>query len=258
MAFALKYCGRLLTIILVLAGLPNAAQAQSGNDISDLTLTQFNCNGLVSVWHWLTFDATAYLNLTYKIQGTTIREIGLRPGSPGIISVSYGDIVNFPPNTLITVDIWLGTSPGLGDLDKASITFNCTTGEIIHKSSGSSRTSASGPPCMALLDGRINSVPDKDCAAPIAIYGSPLQVYVIDPASGDGHLALSLSDAEIEAVGVPQENTLLAEAINPFTGQPVRLYRLDTGEFQLNTWAEDGSAYVFVWDDAGSKYRLPG
>lgn len=93
-------------------------------------------------------------------------------------------------------------------------------------------------------DGRIN----PHAAAPVAIYLDPVRIYSVNPETSNGTLTLTLSDEEIAAAGVPGEaNKLLAEATNPFTGQPIALYRLTTGEFQLNTAYADGKPYSVKW-----------
>lgn len=111
----------------------------------------------------------------------------------------------------------------------------------------------------AISDGRINR-DAQDCAAPVAIYlsGSPtnIDVYAIDPGSGSGKLAIHLTTADVDAVGVPAENTLLISATNPKTGQLISVYRLNTGEFQLNTTYQDGKSYIVVWDANGELYHL--
>jgi hypothetical protein len=92
-----------------------------------------------------------------------------------------------------------------------------------------------GPLAQNLLDGRFNNFQDRDVAAPVAIYLNPLKVYGIDPVSSDGWLALDISDAEIEAAGVPDDAPIvLGRAFNHYTGIEIAVYRLTTGDFQLN------------------------
>ncbi len=108
----------------------------------------------------------------------------------------------------------------------------------------------------ASQDGRVNDSSNRDCAAPVAIYSGSIVVYGIDPATGDGAYVLTVGDEQIAAVGVPEVNTLLAEGVNPYTGQPIAVYRLTTGEYQLNTYYHDGKPYIVVWDDNGNFYHL--
>lgn len=115
-------------------------------------------------------------------------------------------------------------------------------------SSSSSETQVvSLPPCLNLLDGRINNKHHLDCGAPIAIYTGSIEIYSIDPATSRGHLTLRLTDDEIAAAGVPAVNTLLAAAPNPFTGRMVSVYVLTTGEIQVNTFYADGKPYTVAW-----------
>lgn len=98
-------------------------------------------------------------------------------------------------------------------------------------------------------DGRINHA-IEDRAAPAAIYceAHGIQVRRIDPATSIGidPPAINLFYEEIEAAGVPNgENLLLAE------NDGVALYRLTTGEFQvniLNANTYEYKWYIFVWD----------
>ncbi len=114
--------------------------------------------------------------------------------------------------------------------------------------------SGAGPLATNLLDGRVNDLQDRDVAAPVAIYDGSIEVYGIDPVSGDGHLDIRILDEQIEAVGVPVDApVLLAQGKNAFTGIDIYVYRLPTGEFQVNTHYADGKAYIFLWDSEGVK-----
>lgn len=101
-------------------------------------------------------------------------------------------------------------------------------------------------------DGRIN----EDCAAPVIVYLGSIDVYGVDPATSEAELDLQISDETIAEVGVPAENTLLGSGTNSATGQPISVYRLTTGEFQLNTFYADGKPYIMVWTDGGGLYYL--
>jgi len=109
----------------------------------------------------------------------------------------------------------------------------------------------------AFADSRINNFRDKDIGAPVAIYLDPFEVFAVDTSNGKGIQVVSLSDEEIEAAGVPTDaNLVLAEAVNPSTGKPIVVYRLTTGEFQLNTAYADGKAYIVLWDEDGVLVHL--
>lgn len=61
----------------------------------------------------------------------------------------------------------------------------------------------------------------------------------------NGVLAVRITPAEINAVGIPTENTLLEASANA----QVQVWRLSTGEFQVNaSTATDYLGYVFRWD----------
>lgn len=94
-------------------------------------------------------------------------------------------------------------------------------------------------------DGSLNAY---HCGRPVAIYAGSLEVWGIDPATGKGELAFELSDAQIAEVGIPDaEPALIAEGINPFTQAAIHVFRLPTGEFQLNTWYVGGKPYAVKW-----------
>lgn len=92
-------------------------------------------------------------------------------------------------------------------------------------------------------DGRLNDGPDQ-LAAPVAVYDTEqgLDVYLINPANGNGDKIFTATDAEVAAVGdTPSSNTIIDSASG------VALYRLTSGEFQINATNFDGSPYAFVW-----------
>lgn len=98
-------------------------------------------------------------------------------------------------------------------------------------------------------DGRINHA-IEDRAAPVAIYceAHGIQVRRIDPATSIGidPPAINLFYEEIEVAGVPNEKNLLLTE-----NDGVALYRLTTGEFQvniLNANTYEYKWYIFVWD----------
>jgi hypothetical protein len=47
--------------------------------------------------------------------------------------------------------------------------------------------------------------------------------------------------------GDVSENTLIAEGTNPFNGQPIRLYKLAGGGYQINSTQPNGEPYTFAW-----------
>ncbi len=92
-------------------------------------------------------------------------------------------------------------------------------------------------------DGRLNDGGDQ-LGAPVAVYDTEqgLDVYLINPANGNGDKIFTATDEEVADVGeTPAANT----AIDSANG--VTLYRLSSGEFQINATNFDGSPYAFDW-----------
>lgn len=125
-----------------------------------------------------------------------------------------------------------------------SITYECGSGEVV-------QVQPAGPTwgSCGLTDGRINADAALDCAAPVAVYlnNGGIQVYGVDPITGQGGLALSVTQKQlVSASSAADENTLLGESILP-GGQTMQLYWLASGEFSLITSYPDGKPYVIVW-----------
>ncbi|MEQ8671799.1 MAG: hypothetical protein RIC84_01160 [Aggregatilineales bacterium] len=109
--------------------------------------------------------------------------------------------------------------------------------------------------CPNLADGRINDDAARSCAAPVIIYDDPLELYGVNPATSQAILAFTITDAEIEAAGIPDKGYVtIAEGVNPATGKPIAVYRLATGEFQMNSFYPNDEGYVVVWDEEGNHY----
>ncbi len=104
-----------------------------------------------------------------------------------------------------------------------------------------------------IQDGRLNT----DLAAPVIVYKDTLRLFVPQPDNSRGVQILTISDETIAAVGIPSQATVLGSATHPYSGQSVTVYRLPSGEFQLNTAYADGKSYIFVWSaDASVRYYL--
>jgi hypothetical protein len=98
-------------------------------------------------------------------------------------------------------------------------------------------------------DDRLNQAPGDE-GEPVAIYQGSVDVYGIDPMTSQGVLDVRVTDAEIELVGIPSEtewSRLLERGENRATGMPIEVYRLATGEFQVNTYYPSGKPYIFRW-----------
>ncbi len=105
---------------------------------------------------------------------------------------------------------------------------------------------------VAASDGRINEV---DHLGGMAVYcvdenKNPDTHYTdggIQVLDQDGGEVLFVSNETIVDVDVPETNTLLGEA-DLFQG-PLSLYRLTSGEFQLNGVDEHSKPFEFVWEE---------
>lgn len=100
----------------------------------------------------------------------------------------------------------------------------------------------------SIQDGRINNLPGKDCAAPVAIYCSEdgIDVYLVNPDTGEGTLALRTSKIDLSIPPADHNQTIASNG-------NVLLSRLTTGEYQINTiYGKENKPYVFVWDQCPS------
>jgi len=89
------------------------------------------------------------------------------------------------------------------------------------------------------------------CGRPVAIFArnGGFAIYGIDINTGWGALASEITAEQIEAAGIPTDGpVVIAEGENPYNYQPFTLYRLPSGEFQLNTYYWDGKPYVVKWE----------
>lgn len=105
--------------------------------------------------------------------------------------------------------------------------------------------SDAGQPCGAVLDGRLNNRPDLDCGAPVAAYnGDTLDVFAVNPQTGDGHM---LYRVDPDGLAAGAANQVLWQGVNPYNGSPVIVSLLTTGEVQVNAFYADGKAYTIAW-----------
>jgi len=95
-------------------------------------------------------------------------------------------------------------------------------------------------------DARINNRPPRDCGAPVVVFFQGSAITVLQPSQGTTP-GLPIFSVPRDGAIPTTANQVLAEAINPYNGQPVVLSRLTTGEFQLNTFFGDGTPYIIVW-----------
>lgn len=124
-------------------------------------------------------------------------------------------------------------------------------GEVIMDASCSNPSnvpplSVEPPNIVCELPGRENAA---SCGSSVAIFrdGDSLDIYGVNPTTGDGVLTISFLLADMPTKP-PTTNQLLASGINTATGASVDLYLLTTGELQINTTNPDGSPYVYIWN----------
>jgi hypothetical protein len=99
-------------------------------------------------------------------------------------------------------------------------------------------------------DDRLNQR-DLDRGASVAVYcgSGDFHFYRINDQS-QGQLALVVTKAQIDAVGIPADHNALIASVDVPLGQ-IQVWRLTTGEFQLMAAPVHvgGEPYVFTWRD---------
>jgi hypothetical protein len=163
------------------------------------------------------------------------------------IVVGQQSSFTLPSDASMKIELWYYSDPTA----HINVTMTCTAGpDVIPPAPGEEMTA--GIPCDNVDDGRLNSSPALDCAAPVAVYWSDagLDVYSVNPDNGDGVFTVRLTQAEIDAAG--EGNVLLAEIANPYTGDVVRVYKLAGGLIQINTTYADGKEYTIQFDGEGT------
>ena len=105
-------------------------------------------------------------------------------------------------------------------------------------------------------DGRLNQIHNFGGAAVYcvnALTGRPTLDYNlggIRVADGNGQELLFISAERINEVGVPEQNTLLGETETLwFNNTPLSVYRLSSGEFQMNGFDNHAKLVEFIWND---------
>lgn len=89
-------------------------------------------------------------------------------------------------------------------------------------------------------DGRMNNI-IVDPEQTVAVYCRSNGIEIIRPVGNQPVTVLFASIQEIAAVGVPYTNTLIKSSFD------VNLYRLSSGEFQVNAPGLGGKQYIFIW-----------
>jgi hypothetical protein len=177
------------------------------------------------------------------------------------IGLTFNSVATAPPWSLVVqIDSFVGGNPQ----DRATATVSCPAGGTPYTVTPISSIDISVPSLppvvggavvpVCINDSRINRLPNVDCAAPVAVYRSDagLSIFGINPSNSRGTESLFITSAEIDEVGIPDSNTLIASGTNSATGQPIHVYRLASGEYQLNTYYADGKPYIISWDSDGN------
>lgn len=200
---------RILFVSFVLVLLPVAAPARAGAPGANLTAVCVD--GTLQIT-WSSFDPD-HVNII-EVNGTQVAT-----GVSGSVSV--------PGTGLMLVEVFWDFGEGRSLV--ASETVTCLAEQ---PENGTCQWN----------DGRVNAT---ECAPPVVPFCLPYGVYVyeIDPDTGEGTLLMMVRNEILEAIGVPEENTTLAQIGD------IILSRLSTGEFQINAPDFEGKPYTLVWDD---------
>ncbi len=259
-------CALILTVILV-QGIANAGS-------TNLNIIAFSLGGCGMVGGTTNFTVRIAYNSATNFDyvasvvsgpaglgGTSSGTVPAGSSANTPISLTFNSVATAPPwSFVVQIDSFVGGSPQ----DRATATISCPAGGNPYTVTplGSVDISVpSQPPVVVgsvapvcINDSRINGLPNVDCAAPVAVYRSDsgFSIYIINSGNSQGTQLLFISSAEIDELGIPEVNTLLEEGINSATGQPIHIYRLSSGEYQLNTFYADGKPYIISWDSNGN------
>ena len=242
-----------LVLLLVFSFLIFVLPVQAASDSIQIISASVTCGKMDGFWgaaYSMTTNYSAngdriideYINISTGGRADTYHYIGAGTTtllSPGYL---YAEIIPGLPYTVdLVMELYAATTihydNGRNIIDgpmvaRSSASFICT-----HEGPAEVITSNGFDPG----DGRIK----PDAAAPVAVYCHDygIDVYRINPDS-TGSLVFTATNAEIDAVGKsPPENTLIDYYGN------IRLYRLTTGEFQVNAGPDsEGKEYVLIWD----------
>lgn len=190
---------------------------------------------------------------TYNPDVITEIELFFTAGGSYVIPVTPSAPYVDCPAQIFSQDI----PAGFGLVDRVRITVDQTLSGNWSEIDAVELVGMDTPPAVQALvpsgfdpgDARLNQS-QGDAGQPVAIYQGSVDVYGIDPVTSQGVLEVRVTDEQIEAVGVPSADEwsrLLARGENRATGMPIEVYRLATGEFQVNTYYASGKPYIFRW-----------
>lgn len=168
----------------------------------------------------------------------------------GAVGTFYSGYLSTSGPAPVTVTATIDSTANGAVIGSSSITVTCNAVGAAPVVQTSHTYAISAP---VIQDGRLNT----DLAAPVIVYQGSIRLFVLNPNTNTGIQILTVSDARIDEVGVPSVATVLASTQHPYSGQPIKVYRLPNGEFQLNTAYRDGKPYIFGWnEDATVRYYL--
>jgi len=174
-------------------------------------------------------NVTAYTRVSLTYHDEAISAGGDTFNYYGIAFIPYSTTIN---TSLDTMQMYASHSPIAGFVNAKTYDPNCTASENKPFDPG---------------DNRVNREPWQSAA--IYCRGGEVEVYGIN-GEGVGFQSLYATAEEIAAVGVPDVNTLIKTGASAY-GPPIRLYRLTTGEFQINAPGlppEISKEYVHIWN----------
>lgn len=184
-------------------------------------------------WLWVEYPySTVGVNVSSLGPGTYNNNVQFIPSSSPTIAL--------PDGSIVSVTITLSTFDRLVIFDTVTINFVCDTGVIVVPTTPSSPVQAP----ISNPDQRINwGYGDLD--AVVYSQGDGAIIYCYEETAW---LAFQITPEIVEAwdTSLPQETPVLE-----FDDGACRtaFYILDTGEYQINIWTEDGKLYEIIADN---------
>jgi len=220
-------------VITLIVALTFASTAQPAHALSASVVTfSLNCTG-------------GTVSVTNTVAGSYVFTVATNSGFyPQIVSIVVGST---PPQTL-TQSFTYPTPLSAGTILYSDVVLLPTSGpnvEVSYFSGSCSGTATS----LLFPDSRLNQDPGQTvtayCQNGGGIYtGGTLSVYTIDPVTSKGVFAFNVTPAEIAAVPAkPAVDTVIK------SGSGATLYRLTSGELQLNRPEPSGKMYAFRFAD---------
>ena len=253
-------------LLLVFSLLFYVLPVQADSDSIQITSASVICGTLTGFWgasYNITANYTAngqriideYMDISGGGRIDTYYHIGAGTSTLSNSEYEYGNVLpGLPYKVDLVMELYAATT-----IDYVN-GRNVINGPLVARSTASAVCTKEGPTEVIISvgvggaggagkpfdpgDGRIK----PDPAAPIAVYCRDygIDVYRINPDSS-GVLVFTATNEEIDAVGAsPVVNTLIDFY------EDIRLYRLTTGEFQINDGPNaEGKEYILIWAECG-------